>query len=60
MVSLNIYSTFSNLSANSSQSPPIYLQNLTGSKSSGIFRLNPGGGYIGAMHLILNFGVLNL
>ena len=49
----------SNLSAISSQSPPIDLQNFSGVKSDGIFRSNPGGG-IGLTTLYLSLGVLNL
>ena len=49
----------SNLSAISSQSPPIYLQNFSGVRSDGTLRSNPGGG-IGLTTLNLSFGVLCL
>ena len=37
-------SRVSNLSAMSSQSPPIYLQKVSTSRSAGIFKLSPGAG----------------
>ena len=49
----------SNLSAISSQSPPIYLQNFSGVKSAGGFKASPGG-EIGLTTRIRSFGVLNL
>jgi len=49
----------SNLSAISSQSPPIYLQNFSGVKSAGTLSSKPGGA-IGRTIRILSFGVLNL
>ena len=57
---LNTSSMVSNLSAYSEQSPPIYLQNLSGVMSEGIWRLRPGGGKIGRTTCIFILGVLNL
>jgi len=50
---------FSNLSAISWQSPPIYWQNISGVMPSGILRSIPGGA-IGLTTRIRIFGVLNL
>jgi len=58
--SVNSSFMFSNLSAYSAQSPPIYAQYFSGVRPSGICKLSPGGGKTGRTTFMRICGVLNL